>query len=102
MLPESTQQYPQSLNRIFISRSETCDIHGFVEQYIESRNLRGNYQALQDVATALKDYPGVAPVRLYELNAWLDRTLRRKIFCRPAARLLKRMMISTDYTRRCG
>ncbi|MCY1396421.1 hypothetical protein D3C76_1074420 [compost metagenome] len=101
MLPEFTKQYPQSLNRIFISESETCDIHGFVRQYIESRNLRGNYQAQHDVVTALQDYPGLAPVRLYELNAWLDKTFRRKIFCRPAARLLKRMS-NNDYIPRCG
>lgn len=101
MLPEFTKQYPQSLNRIFISESETWDIQAFVKQYIESRNLRGNYQAQQDVITALEEYLGLAPVRLYELNAWLDKAFRRKMFRRPAARLLK-PVINSVYVPRCG
>ncbi|AXM98222.1 hypothetical protein DVB73_21760 [Pseudomonas plecoglossicida] len=82
MLSESFRTYPPSLDRIFISASETSDIQGFVEQYFETRNLRDSTQIQQSVVAALRRYPGEAPVRMYELNAWLDKTFRRHFFCR--------------------
>lgn len=96
MAPEFMSQYPDSLSTIFISSKETCDINWFVNQYIESRNLRSRPQAEHEVFAALRDYPGIAPVRLYELNAWLDKNFRPKVFPRPAARLLK-LIISNDH-----
>ncbi|EJM27509.1 hypothetical protein [Pseudomonas sp. GM25] len=96
MAPEIMSQYPDSLSTIYISRKETCDIHWFVNQYIESRDLRARPHARDEVFDALRDYPGMAPVRLYELNAWLDRNFRPKVFSRPAARLLK-LIISNDH-----
>jgi hypothetical protein len=96
MAPELNNQYPDSLNTIFISQYETCDINWFIRQYVESRNLSARAQAEYEVVSALREYPGMAPVRLYELNAWLDNNFRPKIFCRPAARLLK-LIVSNDH-----
>ncbi len=96
MVHEFKSQFPDSLSTIFISNKETCDINRFVKQYVESRHLHFRSQAESEVFTALRAYPGMAPVRFYELNAWLDRHFRAKVFLRPAARLLK-LMVNKNY-----
>ncbi|NUU38423.1 hypothetical protein [Pseudomonas sp. C2B4] len=96
MAPELKTQFPDSLTTIFISRYETCDIQWFIKQYIESRSLTARAQAEYEIVEALREYPGVSPVRLYELNAWLDKNFRPKIFFRPAARMLK-LIVSNDH-----
>ncbi|HEF4760777.1 TPA: hypothetical protein SAN82_003223 [Pseudomonas putida] len=96
MAPELKTQFPDSLSTIFISKYETCDINWFIKQYVESRELTSRAQTEYEIETALREYPGVAPVRLYELNAWLDRNFRPKLFFRPAARMLK-LIVSNDH-----
>lgn len=96
MAPELNNQYPDSLNTIFISQYETCDINWFINQYVNSRSLRSHAQAEYEIVEALREYPGLPPVRLYELNAWLDNNFRPKVFNRPAARLLK-LIVSNDH-----
>ncbi|MGJ7515680.1 hypothetical protein ACSFE6_15305 [Pseudomonas baetica] len=96
MTPELKSQYPDCLDTIFISKYETCDVNWFIKQYVESRSLTERAQAEYEVVAALKDYPGMSPVRLFELNAWLDKNFRPKIFFRPAARMLK-LIVSNDH-----
>ena len=96
MTPELITQYPDSLRTIFISQYETCDINWFIKQYVESRNLSSRSQVEFEITSALTEYPGMSPVRLFELNAWLDHNFRSKTFVRPAAHFLK-LIVSNDH-----
>ena len=75
MAPEFKAQFPVSLRTIYISSMETCDVNWFINQYVGSRFLQANFQAKNEIVLLLKDYPGHVPVRLYELNAWLDHNM---------------------------
>lgn len=96
MAPELSTQYPPSLHTIFISQHETCDIHWFIRQYVESRNLSELTQVLFDISSTLTHYPGQSPVRLFELNAWLDHNFRSRAFFRPVSRSLK-LIVNNDH-----
>lgn len=96
MAPDLEQRCPDSVRTIFISHSETADVRQFIGQYIDSRCLRSSPAVRNMVLAVLADYPGEAPVRLYELNAWLDHTLSRRPFYRASAHLL-RLVVSNQH-----
>lgn len=96
MAPELKSHYPDSLNTIFISRYETCDINWFIRQYVETRDLGSGVQVVFELSATLREYPGVSPVRLFELNAWLDLNFRTKTLFRPAVRCLK-LIVSNEH-----
>lgn len=67
-----------NLDQIYLSSSEQCCIERFVTQYIQTRDIEPTDGARQRLLAALEDYPRVARVALYELNAWLDNRLGLK------------------------
>ncbi|MGE8065267.1 hypothetical protein [Pseudomonas sp. NPDC089569] len=92
MASEFKKQYPSCLNTIFISEREVCDINWFIQQYIESRRHRRSFNANDaefEIMAALRKYPGASPVRLFELNAWLDRSFRTSAISHPGTPFLK-------------
>jgi hypothetical protein len=89
MTPEFKAQFPDSLRTIYISSVETCDVNWFVNQYLVSRLLHANFHARNEVVLLLKDYPGQSPVRLYELNAWLDHNMISMVLRSPGIRSLR-------------
>ena len=64
-----------SLPYVHLSKTERLQLDCFIGQYIKTRNLRSVSGIESRVRLALKDYPGTPPVRVNELNAWIDKTL---------------------------
>lgn len=99
MIPEFKAHYPESLRTIYISRVETCDVNWFINQYVDSRFLHANFHAKNEVVMLLRSYPGASPVRIYELNAWLDHNLVSRVLCHPGVRALK-LVVNNDWSSR--
>jgi len=74
----STTNRSTNLDQIYLSSSEQCCIERFITQYIQTRDIEPTDGARQRLLAALEDYPRVARVALYELNAWLDNRLGLK------------------------
>lgn len=96
MAPDSKKSYPKSLSSIFIAKGEWLNIEGFIGQYIESRGLNCEGNAHAKIVAALKNYPGIAPVRLFELNAWLDSNFRGDFFYCSSVTYL-RLVVNNDF-----
>ena len=67
-----------NLDQIYLSSTEQYCIERFITQYIQTRDIEPTDGARQRLLAALEDYPRVARVALYELNAWLDSRLGLK------------------------
>ncbi|MHC8305594.1 hypothetical protein [Pseudomonas sp. PB3P13] len=64
-----------SLSCVHLSKTEHYQLDCFIEQYIKTRNLRSVSGIESRLRLTLKHYPGKPPVRVNELNAWIDKTL---------------------------
>jgi hypothetical protein len=64
-----------SLPYVHLSKTELLQLDCFIGQYIKTRNLRSVSGIDSRLRLALKHYPGKPPVRVNELNAWIDKTL---------------------------
>ena len=74
----TTSTPSRKLDQVHLSSSERCCIERFITQYIQTRDIELTDGARQRLLAALEDYPRVARVALYELNAWLDNRLGLK------------------------
>ena len=73
MLPPATRS--TNLSRISLSSSEHCGVKHFIQQYIQTRDVKPADRPERRLISALLDYPCAVRVSLYELNAWLDSRL---------------------------
>lgn len=64
-----------SLDCVHLSKTEHYQLDCFIGQYIKTRNLRSVSGIDSLLRSTLKHYPGKPPVRVNELNAWIDKTL---------------------------
>ncbi|MDD1016691.1 hypothetical protein [Pseudomonas rubra] len=78
MSPHPARPYTSSAGQIIISSSEHCSIGCFINQYVESRGLQSDAGFSNEVTAALRDFFCAAPVKMFELNAWLDNRLGLK------------------------
>lgn len=64
-----------NLARVYLTKTEHYPLDCFIEQYINTRNLRSIPNIKEILISTLENYRGKHPVMVNELNAWIDKTL---------------------------
>lgn len=72
------KRYIGKLDRIYVSMTEEYEVEYYIDHYLETRGY-GITNANRDVITAeLESYPGRAPWKRVDLDAYLDRRVSKK------------------------
>ena len=75
MRDDFTINHVGGLTSVYLSMTEHCPLDCFIGQYIKTRNLGSIPTISNRLRSTLDSYPGTPPVRVNELNAWIDKTL---------------------------
>lgn len=69
---------PNAIDKVFVSQTESWEVHYFVDHYLTSNNYTVDQNNRQIVRDAIKEFPGRAPVKRTDLTAFLDAKFTRK------------------------
>ena len=69
--------YRGPVDRVFISLTESCDLHDYIDHYLRERGFVVNEATRRAIAQVLQRYRGPAPFLQVELDRFLGGALAK-------------------------
>ncbi len=69
---QDNKHYRGPIDRVFVSRTESYEVHHFIEHYLKSRGYAPTDANRKIVGDKLMSYKGRAPIQHADLEAHLD------------------------------
>jgi hypothetical protein len=72
------KRYIGKIDRIYVSMSEDYEVEYFIDHYLETHGYVISHKNRDIITAALEDYPGRAPFKRDDLNAYLENLYPKK------------------------
>lgn len=70
---QDNKHYRGPIDRVFVSQTEQYEVDYFIDQYLSTRNFALTDDNRKKVGQKMQGYPGHAPVKRSDLEAFLDK-----------------------------
>lgn len=72
------KRYRGKIDRVFVSMTESYETAYYIDHYLETRGYNRSNESRDVIANALESFPGRAPFKRTDLDAFLDARISKK------------------------